>query len=234
MPIRYYLEPNPVKPDTYRAVLLTGKKASFEMFLDHCALSSTVARADAMAVVEIMRQWIIARAKEGTEVDFGPLGYTRLGMKGVFTSRKQKIEEDEYDITIGFTAARKLQKDVNLAAKKAGLQRRSPPSSFPNINSVRDMMTDTRNAYYAGGLLQVYGSRLKFNPDKNDEGVFLQSPSDGRPQRCQQYIKATDTRIHAIIPESITGPQNLTVKRRHPPSRKNLLSTTYEKTLQPI
>lgn len=109
MGIRYFLQKNPVKPGSRRAVLLRGAKATFEDFLDHCETASKVGRADALAVVTMMVGWIEARAPEGREVDFGPLGQTRLGMAGVFTEDEQPIRPDEWRLTIGWQLTRRLR-----------------------------------------------------------------------------------------------------------------------------
>ncbi|KKL98589.1 hypothetical protein LCGC14_1822920, partial [marine sediment metagenome] len=84
MSIQYFLQANPLKPGKSRAILLRSRKVSFDAFLDHCAAASTVGRADALAVVEMMVGWIEQHGADGREVDFGPLGQTRLGMAGVF------------------------------------------------------------------------------------------------------------------------------------------------------
>ncbi len=69
MSVRYFLEPNPVKPVSMRAVLLRGDKAGLDACLEHCEDASTVGQADALAVVQMMVGWIEQHAACGREVD---------------------------------------------------------------------------------------------------------------------------------------------------------------------
>ena len=233
MSIQYYLVPNPLKPGSLRAVLLPGDKASFDAFLDHCATASTVGRADALAVVEMMRGWIESHAGDGREVDFGPLGQTRLGMAGVFEPGEASVRPDEWRLTIGWQMTRRLQRRVDQRGKKAGLDRRPRPNHGPNVVQVIDLMTHTRDVYTPGGLLELRGSRLKFDGSQADEGVFFRPAAGGPEVRADSYLDVFPKTIQALVPAALTDPQRLIVRRRPRPTQPTPSQFTYETVLAP-
>ncbi len=233
MTIQYYLTPNPLKPGKMRAVLLPGDRASFDAFLDHCQAASTVGRADALAVVEMMAGWIEQRAADGREVDFGPLGQTRLGMAGIFEPREESIRPDEWRLTIGWQVARRLQARVDRRAKKAGLQRRPQPNRGPYVAAVTDLMTGATDAYTPGGLLELRGSRLKFDAAQSDEGVFFAAEAGGPEVRAEHYIVVFPKTVQPQVPPAVTGPQRLIVRRRLRPTQPQPTQFTYDTVLLP-
>ena len=231
--IQYNLVPNPLKPGMLRAVLLPGDRASFDAFLDHCAVASTVGRADALAVVEMMVGWIEQRAAEGREVDFGPLGQTRLGMAGIFEPGEPSIRPDEWRLTIGWQVTRRLQRRVDQRAKKAGLRRRPPPNRGPYVAAVTDMMTGNADTYTPGGLLELRGARLKFDASQSDEGIFLRPAAGGPEVRADRYLVVFPQTIQAQAPATLTGPQRLLVRRRTRPTQPQPSQCLYDAVLTP-
>ncbi len=233
MSVPYYLMSNPLKPEALRAVLLTGGRASFDAFLNHCATASTVGRADALAVVEMMVGWVESHAGDGREVDFGPLGQTRLGMAGIFEPGADAIRPEEWRLTIGWQVAPRLQRRVDQQAKKSGLARRPRPNQGPNVVQVTDLMTHTRDVYTAGGLLELNGSRLKLDEAQADEGVFF-TPAGGGPEvRADNYLHIYPKTIQVVAPATLTGPQRLTVRRRPRPTQPEPMQFRYEAVLAP-
>ncbi len=233
MDIEYYLTPNPLKLGSLRAVLLPGDKASFEAFLKHCEIASTVGRADALAVVEMMAGWVEQQAGEGREVDFGPLGQTRLGVAGSFQPDAESIRPDQWRLTIGWQVGRRLQGRVDRAGKRAGLRRRPPPNHGPYVASVVDMMTGAPDSYSPGGLLELRGSRLKFDAGQSDEGVFLRPAAGGAEVRLDRYLTIHPKTIQAQVPTPLVGLQCLIVRRRLRPRQPRPSQATYDKTLTP-
>ena len=233
MGIRYFLQDNPIKAGSQRAVLLRGEKATFEAFLDHCAEASTVGRADALAVVEMMRGWIEHHAADGREVDFGPLGQTRLGIAGVFAEREESIRPDEWTLTISWQLAQRLKRRIDQAAKKTGLERRPQPNWGPNVVQVTDLLTRRRDVYSPGNLLEMYGSGLNFDATQPDEGVFFRPESGGVEVRCDNYMEVFPKTIRAIVPAILTGQQRVIVRRRTRPTQPAPTQFVYGTVLAP-
>ncbi len=233
MSIRYYPTQNPLRPGTWRAVLLSGGRASLDAFLDHCATASTVGRADALATIEMMARWIEVHAADGREVDFGPLGHTRLGLGGEFAAEEAAIRPDQWRLTIGWEVAPRLQRRVAQVARNAGLQRRPPPHRGPNLVQVVDLMTGRRDGYSPGGLLELTGARLKLDPARGDEGIFFCPAAGGAEARADRYVEVFPKRILAVVPAALTGPQRLIVRARPRPSQPAPAECAYAATLAP-
>ena len=233
MSVRYFLEPNPVKPVSMRAVLLRGDKAGFDAFLEHCEDASTVGQADALAVVQMMVGWIEQHAAFGREVDFGPLGQTRLGMRGVFEPGEESIRPDEWRLTIGWEVARRLCARVDQRAKQAGLERRPRPSRGPFVASVVDLMSGSADTYTPSGLLELRGSRLKFDTARADEGVFLRPAAGGPEVRLERYLSVFPTTVNTQILATVAGTQVLIVRRRTRPTQPQPAEFRYGPTLEP-
>ena len=233
MTIQYYLLPNPLKPGALRAVLLPGDKAAFDDFLDHAATASTVGRADALAVVEMMAGWIEQQAANGREVDFGPLGQTRLGIAGSFASDDDALRHDDWRLTIGWQVARRLQARVDRRAKKAGLGRRPRPNSGPYVATVSDLMTGTADVYTPGGLLELRGTRLKFDASQSDEGVFFRPAAGGAEVRADRYVVVFPKTVQPQVATTLIGPQHLIIRRRLRPTQPEPTQFTYDTVLAP-
>lgn len=230
MTIRYLPDDNPVVEGRKRAILLRGKTRSFEDFLEFVDRhGTTLTRADVLASVQVMADWIEANAGEGRQVDFGLLGHTRLGLAGDFDSDDPPRPED-WTLTLGWQASPALKKAVDDSAKEAGLERREPPPKTPNLATVR--CGGALNRYRAPGILEVRGWRLKFDPAREDEGVFLE-PEDGPERRLDLYQTAHPKTIIALVPEGLTGPQRLVLRTRRQPDAAHPSTTRFEHLLLP-
>ncbi len=182
---------------------------------------------------EMMAAWIEQDAADGHEVDFGPLGQTRLGMAGVFEPGEPSIRPDEWRLTLGWQVARRLQRRVDGRAKKAGLRRRPRPNRGPYIAAVTDLMSDNADAYTPGGLLELRGSRLKFDAGQSDEGVFFRPAAGGPEVRADRYLVVFPKTIQAQVPAALTGPQRLIIRRRLRPTQPQPTQFTYDTVLAP-
>ncbi len=231
------IEPNPVKPGTYRVMLQARRAADFEAFLRFAQDSSTVSRADASAVVELLAQWIAARAEGGQEVLLGPLGRSRLGMKGQFTSIPDRIDDKDVELTISWILPRKLKRRVALAGNRLVRKRVAPQSKSPLITAVRLIESGGQPVtavarYLPGRGLRIDGRRLDYDTTQADEGVFLIDPQQNET-RVELVALAAPSKILLIMPADAAGSYTLEVRRRHPKSTGRLLRGRYGKTLEP-
>jgi hypothetical protein len=61
------IQPNRVRPGSYRAVLHTGSRGSFDDFIAHVEDASTIAPADALAVLTAAAAWVRQLAAQGRD-----------------------------------------------------------------------------------------------------------------------------------------------------------------------
>ncbi|MBN2448198.1 MAG: hypothetical protein JXO22_15830, partial [Phycisphaerae bacterium] len=172
------VQESPMRPGTYRVVLHTGRRAAFDEFLRHVEESSTITRADALAVLTAAADWLHQQAAGGREADLGPLGRSRLGMKGVFASMPQRIEDADVTLSIGWVLPRALRRGVTLAGRKLPRERVEPAPKQPSIAEARRILAGAEpdphpGRYTPGEPLRLYGARLNYDTSRADEGVFL-------------------------------------------------------------
>ena len=232
------IEPNPVKPGTYRVVLHTGARATFEAFMEYAEGGSTVTRADILAVFDRATKWMVSAAAAGREVDLGPLGRSRLGMKGQFDARPKEIEDKDVRLTIGWVLPREMKERVAKAGIKLVRDRVETLPKAPDIIETRAVLANTqpaptRNRYVPGGMLVVTGHQLDYDLAQPDEGVYLIAP--GVPAaRITTASRVTPTEITFMMPPDATGAYTLEVRRRHPKQTGHLLTGQLGATLEPL
>jgi len=232
------IEPNPVKPGTYRVVLHTGARTTFESFLAHAEGRSTVTRADIVAVLAEVVEWVEFQATQGREVDLGPMGRSRLGMKGQFEERPKEIEDKDVRLTIGWVLPRALKEDVAKAGVKLVRHRVSSLPKAPDITEARAVLANTQPApelsrYVPGMPLCLTGERLDYDLAQPDEGVYLIAP--GVPEiRITTAGRVTPTEILFTMPPDATGAYTLQVRRRHPKQTGPLMSGKLNTPLLPL
>ena len=79
----------------------------------------------------------------------------------------------------------------------------------PEIDTVIRQSDLTVDKYTAGGLIQVRGDYLKFDPSDATQGVFFQ-PAAGAEVRATDYAAILPQSVIVLVPASLTGP--LTVR----------------------
>ena len=232
------IEPNPVKPGTYRVVLHTGARTTFESFLAHAEGRSTVTRADMLAVLTEVTRWVESQAARGREVDLGPMGRSRLGMKGQFDEPPHEIEDKDVRLTIGWVLPRAMKEDVAKAGVKLVRHRVETLPKEPDITEARAILEYTQpaptpNRYVPGMPLCLTGVRLDYDLAQPDEGVYLIAP--GVPAaRITTAGRVTPTEILFTMPPDATGTYKLEVRRRHPKQTGHLLSGQLDTPLEPL
>ncbi len=227
-----------IQPGKYRVVLHTGDSADFEAFLDFAQRSSTISRTDAIAVADRMAEWIVLRAAEGKEVNLGPLGRSRLGMRGTFDSRPDRIDDKDVRLTISWILPGKLKKRVAKAGDKLVRQRVMPKPKSPVVTEVRRILAgaaldEVPARYEAGRGLRLDGYRLDYDPANDDEGVFLIDDQQ-TARRITDVVTILPGKILLLMPADASGNYTLEVRRRHPKSTGRLLRGRYEKPLVPV
>ncbi|MBN2588227.1 MAG: hypothetical protein JXA96_00060, partial [Sedimentisphaerales bacterium] len=103
---------NPLIPGEQRVVLHTGKRLSYDDFLDHAASSTLLSKTDCIAVLDCAARWLGISAGRGREADLGPLGRSRLGMKGKFKAAPERLENSDVQMSMSWILPNTLKKTV--------------------------------------------------------------------------------------------------------------------------
>jgi hypothetical protein len=231
------IQNNPVKAGTKRIVLHTGRRFSFEDFICHAVGSSTLTRADVLAVFNCAEQWIRQATAAGREADLGLLGRTRLGMKGSFTGEPQRLEDTDIEMTVNWILPPSIKRFAAVKGSDIIRKKTAPNDKNPAPGEARRILDNATedplaNRYAPGKPLAIYGNRLNFDTTRDDEGVFLIAPEAGE-QKIGQVISAMPKKIMCIVPAESSGSYRLQVRRRHKKGSGKVLAGELSRPLLP-
>ena len=221
------IQPNKVRPGTYRVVLHTGGRASFEDFIRHVEGGSTVTRADALAVLTAAAEWVRSLAFQGREADLGPLGRSRLGMRGSFDAIPERVEDADVTLTITWVLPGALKRAVARGGARLVRRRIEPAPKRPNPLEARRILSggvpDSQpGRYVAGEALRVSGARLDYDAARPDEGLFLVA-DDASETRVEQVFTNEPAQLAFLMPSDASGRYTVLIRRRHPRGHGPLL-----------
>lgn len=217
--MRISIQENTLRPGTYRVVLHTGDRATFEDFIRHAEGGSTITRADVAAVFAAAAEWVERQAVAGREVDLGPLGRSRLGMKGTFDTIPDRVEDADVTLTISWVLPGVMKQAVGKAGAGLVRERVEPDPKLPNLQEARRILPggvpdEQPGRYVPGEALRLYGARLDYDSSLIDEGVFLVA-AGGTETRVEQVTINAPKQVLFIMPTDATGSYHVHVRRRH-------------------
>jgi len=179
MSINYVLHENNLTsdPDDYMALVQPVGTAELEDVIERIvAQGSTVTRADIVSVLEDYHTAIENLVLEGVNVNTPGANY-RVSIKGVFTGLTDGFDPNRHQVRAVVSAGRRFRKAVQSraqAVKDETLVPRPNPAEFTDIN------TGERNSVLTpGGMAQVTGHRLKFDPADAAQGVYFVAEGGG-------------------------------------------------------
>jgi hypothetical protein len=173
MTIQYKLFENhlPNGADSYRARVAYNRVVDLDGVIETMDYrSSSITRADMLAVLEDFHQALLMLLWEGTKV-VTPFGVYGLTVKGHFESTLDRFDARRHRLEITTKPGQRLQQEFarKARAKKKKAIRPNPiPECYRNLadSEVDGILTP-------GRMAQVTGHRLKFDPDDPEQGLFL-------------------------------------------------------------
>ena len=232
------IQANTLRPGTYRVILHTGTRATFEDFIGHVEGGSTITRADALAVLTAAAEWVRQLAFQGREADLGPLGRSRLGMKGTFDAIPERIEDADVKLSIAWVLPGVLKREVAKAGARLVRRRVEPAPKRPNPIEARRILPDgipdpQPGRYVAGEAMRVSGARLDYDATRPDEGLFLVAP-DASETRVEQVFTNEPAQLAFLMPSDASGPYTVLIRRRHPRGHGPLLEGRLSEPILPV
>ena len=236
--MRVSVQDNPVKAGNKRIVLHTGRRFTLENFLNHAEGSSSLTRADCLAVLECAAGWVKNAAAQGREADLGPLGRSRLGMKGTFETMPERIEDAAVKMTINWVLPGEMKQFAAKAGNEIIRERVYAKPTVPAIAEARRILADAQldevaNRYAPGQPLKIVGTRLGYDTSRADEGVFLVA-DDSTESRVEQVVSVMPKQIVCMMADDAAGSYRLIVRRRHKAIGGQLLAGELNHRLEPL
>jgi len=214
MAIKYYLQPNPVTPDPndQSARVLSNKVHDLDSIIkEMLKRGSTVTEADVRAVVTVLFEVVTDEVADGNFVNL-PLVNIRPSVTGVFTSVGDSFDPSRHIKGATLSKGTALINKIN-AAK---MEKISQPTPTPMLIEFTDINSGTTNSILTpGGIGQIVGGELKFNPDNADEGIYFIA-ADNTPTKVAVLANRTEGKLMFSIPAGMaSGTYRLEVRKAY-------------------
>lgn len=173
---------------------------------------NTMTRTDLLAAINAYAEEIVFITEEGNTVNT-PLFNTSLSISGVFTNGDDTFDPRRHTLKVKVTAGTTLKE----AASKIKLVKVQGSSTVPWVTGIRDTLSTTDDAssfLKAGSVIELTGTRLKFDATDAEQGVFFLS--NNTETRLTQIIEDKPTRVLAVLPITLAaGDYTIEVRSRY-------------------
>ncbi len=171
---------------------------------------STVTRPDIVSVLEDFFTAIESMVLEGMNVNTPSANYG-ASIKGIFDGQADGYDPSRHQIAPKVTAGKRYRKAIKeqaQAAKQEAVKPKPNPLEYTDINS------GERNSVLSpGGMGQVIGHRLKFDPADPEQSVFFMAPDGSSSTRVDVVGKNKPGELMFMVPDSLSPGDYMLVVR---------------------
>lgn len=215
MAIKYYLQPNPITPDPndQSARVLTNQTFGTDDIIRlMLRRGSTLTESDIRATLLLLFKVVTDEVREGHSVVL-PICNIRPSITGVFASATDTFDTARHTIKATLSAGNDLYTQMLSASVEKVLQ----PTPAPFLVEFTDVVTASTNSKLsAGGIGQVVGEELKFNPANAKEGIFFVALADGAEAKVAVVASRTEGKLVFSIPADLKkGSYRLEVRKAY-------------------
>ncbi len=227
MPVRYKIVENKLKPGSYYARVVGGRRVGLDEMIARVVGKTALSAADMHGAVRALNEEIVAVLAAGDIAVVDGLGTFRLSLSGNFDSPEVIVTRENAQPNII------VQRDKGMLSAVLALAEYAKTLAtvkLPIISRFYDVATHALDCYTPGSVVRLKGKHLKFNPAQADEGVFV---SDGLTEtRLTIYSELTNRRIDALLPPGLHGPLTVIVRTRYAPGGE-LRESRHHRTVNP-
>lgn len=231
MAIKYYLQPNPITPDPndQSARVVSNQVHDVESITkEMLRRGSTITEADIRAVLKVFFEVVTDEVAEGNNVNL-PLVNIKPGIGGVFINATDSFDPSRHIKKANLSAGVLLNEKMSFAVAEKTTQ----PIAAPALIEFSDVNTQTTNSILTpGGIGQIIGEELKFNPSNALEGIYFIA-SDNTATKVTVMASRTEGKLVFSIPTTLTtGNYTLEVRKGYGTSAPVVRSGSLLDTLQ--
>jgi hypothetical protein len=201
MAIKYALVKNHLTGNgDYRALIHHARVAGMDEVVDRIVgQGSTVTRADIYSVLEGYHTAIEHMLLEGTKVNT-PLANYGVSIRGVFEEYRERFDAARHTITATISVGRRLRRTI----RRRGKPVREPPNRpVPQPLTYADFNSGEWDGVLTpGGVGQVIGYGLKFDPGDPEQGIFFVA-ADGQAARVSVVAQNDPRRLVFQVPAGL-------------------------------
>ena len=231
--LKYCLRENLLTPapDDYMAQAADVRSYTLDEIIDlMMEKGTTLTRADVAATLQVYGEVVSAIIKDGSAVNT-PLMNTSMSISGVFDGANDSFDKKRHTVNLNITAGTLLRDAVT----KVKCEKTEGVSTDPYITEVTDIVTGTVNTTLTkGGVVQLVGSRLKFDAKDAAQGIFF-VPETGEAVRAAVIAENKPARLMAIIPADLAaGTYYIEVRSKHSGGGKPLKAVKAGRFAKPL
>ena len=231
--LKYALRENLLTPapDDYMAQAADVRSYTLDEIIDlMMEKGTTLTRADVAATLQVYGEVVSAIIKDGSAVNT-PLMNTSMSISGVFNGANDSFDKKRHTVNLNITAGTLLRDAVT----KVKCEKTEGVSTDPYITEVTDIVTGTVNTTLTkGGVVQLVGSRLKFDAKDEAQGIFF-VPETGEAVRAAVIAENKPARLMAIIPADLAaGTYYIEVRSKHSGGGKPLKAVKAGRFAKPL
>ena len=215
MPIRYYLQPNPVTPDPNdqsARVEVLAKLTVEDLAGELVNRGVATSRAQATAVITGYENLVAEKIADGFGINT-PLINAKAAIQGVFTDVTDTYDPSRHVLKANFNAGTVVGEKLANATLQKFLHAEPAPvlTAFINKNTGGINATAT-----PGGIAQIVGEELKFDPAKTADGIYF-VPATGSAVKVPTANIATRTEgeLMFLTPALAAGTWHVEVRRTY-------------------
>ena len=231
--LKYSLRENLLTPapDDYMAQVADVRSYTLDEIINLMMdKGTTLTRADVAATLQVYGEVCSSLIKDGAALNT-PLMNTALSISGVFNGANDIFDKKRHTVNLNITAGI-LLRDV---LPKIKCEKTEGASTDPYITEVTDIVTGTVNTTLTkGGVVQLVGSRLKFDAKDAAQGIFF-VPETGEAVRAAVIAENKPARLMAIIPADLAaGTYYIEVRSKHSGGGKPLKAVKAGRFAKPL
>ena len=231
--LKYSLRENLLTPapDDYMAQAQDVRSYTLDEIIDLMMdKGTTITRADVAATLQVYGEVCASLIKDGSALNT-PLFNTALTIAGVFDGANDSFDKKRHTVNLNITAGTLLRDAVT----KVKCEKTEGVSTDPYITEVTDIVSGKVNEVLTkGGVVQLVGSRLKFDAKDTAQGIFF-VPETGNPVRAAVIAENKPARLMAIIPADLAaGTYYIEVRTKYANATKQLKTLKIGRFAKPL
>ncbi len=219
--LKYSLRENLLTPapDDYMAQVTDVRSYTLNEIIDLMMdKGTTLTRADVAAVLQVYGEVCSSIVADGAALNT-PLMNSALGITGVFEGAADSFDKKRHSVNLSLSPGTLLRE----AAAKVKTEKTEGSNTSPYITAVTDIVSGKTNASLTkGGVVQLVGSRLKFEQKDEEQGIFF-IPETGNAVRASVIAENKPARLMAIVPADLAaGSYYIEVRSKYANATKQL------------
>jgi len=203
MPIRYYLQENAIasNPNDLKArVLAYGSLEHEDIIQAMLKMGSTITEADIRAVLTAFYDTVANKVTEGYNVNL-PIANLSCGITGVFNSPADCFDPARHKTKVLVLPGKMLKQ----LAEECTFEKTTRSERKPQLLQFNDVVSgNLNNSITPGGIAELSGLFLDFNPVNSAEGLFFMA-ANGDRYKVMHFSHRAGKRLVFQIPEIPAG-----------------------------